>query len=53
MNLASVQKILDITPIEGADAIETAHVLGWQVVIKKGEYRIGDLCTIEIKNNPK
>jgi hypothetical protein len=45
MNLASIQKILDITPIEGADAIETAHVLGWQVVIKKGEYRIGDLCT--------
>lgn len=44
MNLASVQKILNITPIDGADAIETAHVLGWQVVIKKGEYKIGDLC---------
>jgi hypothetical protein len=45
MNLASVQRILNITPIEGADSIETAHVLGWQVVIKKGEYKIGDLCT--------
>lgn len=43
-NLASVQKILNITQIEGADAIETAHVLGWQVVIKKGEYKVGDLC---------
>lgn len=44
MNLASVQKVLNVTPIDGADAIETAHVLGWQVVIKKGEYKIGDLC---------
>jgi hypothetical protein len=44
MNLASIQKILNVTPIEGADAIETAHVLGWQVVIKKGEYKAGDLC---------
>lgn len=44
-NLASVQKIINITPIEGADSIETAHILGWQVVIKKGEYQIGDLCT--------
>lgn len=45
MNLASVQKILNVTPIDGADSIETAHVLGWQVVIKKGEYKIGELCT--------
>jgi hypothetical protein len=44
MNLASIQKVLNVTPIDGADAIETAHVLGWQVVIKKGEYKVGDLC---------
>ena len=44
MNLASVQRIVNVTPIEGADAIETATVLGWEVVIKKGEYQIGDLC---------
>lgn len=43
MNLASVQRILSITPIEGADMIETATVLGWQVVVKKGEYKVGDL----------
>lgn len=43
--LASVQKIINVTPIPDADAIETAHVLGWQVVIKKGEYKAGDLCT--------
>lgn len=43
--LATIQKIIDIKPIEGADAIETAYVLGWAVVIKKGEYKVGDLCT--------
>jgi len=44
MSLATVQKILNITPIPEADAIETASILGWQVVIKKGEYKVGDLC---------
>jgi hypothetical protein len=44
MNLASAQRIVSVTPIEGADAIETAMVLGWEIVIKKGEYQVGDLC---------
>jgi len=42
--LASIQKILDIQPIEGADAIEVASVLGWKVVVKKGEFKVGDKC---------
>lgn len=41
--LASVQRIWDIEPIEGADRIELAHVLGWTVVVKKGEFKVGDL----------
>lgn len=41
--LASVQYVHDITPIEGADMIEVAHVLGWQCVVKKGEFEVGDL----------
>ena len=41
--LASIQKITKITPIPNADAIETADVLGWQVVVKKGEFKEGDL----------
>jgi len=44
MKLASAQKILNLTPIDGADLIETATVLGWQIVVKKNEYKIGDLC---------
>lgn len=49
MNLASVQKIVSLEPIEGADAIEKATVLGWQVVVKKGEFKVGELvCYIQI-----
>lgn len=40
--LASVQYIHSISPIEGADRIELAHVLGWQCVVKKGEFKTGD-----------
>lgn len=42
--LASVQKILALDPIPGADRIEVATVLGWKVVVPKGRYNIDDLC---------
>lgn len=42
--LASVQRIVELTPIEGADRIEEATVMGWSVVVKKGEFEEGDLC---------
>ncbi len=41
MKLASIQRIAKLTPIEGADLIETATVLGWEIVVKKGEYQVG------------
>lgn len=48
-NLASVQVITDIQPIDGADNIVLAFVLGWQVVVKKNEFNIGDkVCYIQI-----
>ena len=37
--LASVQRIWKIEPIEGADRIELAHVLGWQCVVNKGQFQ--------------
>ena len=40
--LASIQKIKEINPIENADNIEVATILGWQVVVKKGEFKPGD-----------
>lgn len=43
-NLASIQKILKLEPIEGADVIEKATVQGWECVVKKGEFNVGDLC---------
>lgn len=42
--MATVRKIDAINPIEGADAIECATVGGWKVVIRKGEFRAGDLA---------
>lgn len=42
--LASVQRINNIRPIEGADAIECVTVNGWDVVAKKGDFKVGDLC---------
>lgn len=42
--LATIQKIIKIESIENADRIELATVLGWQVVVKKDEFKINDLC---------
>lgn len=42
--LASIQKVIDVQPIPGADKIEVAKILGWSVVTKKDEYKPGDLC---------
>ena len=41
--LAHVEQIVDIQPIEGADKIEVATVLGWKVVISKADnFKVGD-----------
>ncbi len=42
--LASIQRIWKIEPIEGADRIELAHVLGWQCVVNKGQFQEMDLA---------
>lgn len=40
--LAYIQKIKNIKPILGADSIECAEILGWEVVVKKNQFKIGD-----------
>lgn len=40
--LVSVQKISEIKPIPNAESIEVAKVLGWSVVVQKGEFEVGD-----------
>jgi RNA ligase (TIGR02306 family) len=43
--LASIKPITYIKPIDGADAIECAIVDGgWPVVIRKDEYKVGDIA---------
>jgi RNA ligase (TIGR02306 family) len=44
MSLATIQRIAEINPIPNADNIEIAKVLGWNVVVRKEEFKVGDLC---------
>lgn len=40
--LASVQRVLEVLPIQGADAIEAVRINGWQCVVKKNTFAVGD-----------
>ena len=42
--LASIRRIADLQPIEGADAIEVATIDGWKVVVKRGEFAVNELA---------
>lgn len=42
--LASIRRIKEIIPIKNADLIELAKIDGWQCVVKKNEFKVGDLC---------
>jgi RNA ligase (TIGR02306 family) len=44
MKLATIEKVIDKTPVPNGDKIELITVLGWQVIAKKDEYNIGDYC---------
>lgn len=47
--LASSRIISNLVPISGADFIETAVIDGWTVVVKKGEFTVGQkVCYLEI-----
>lgn len=40
--LVTIREVTHLNPIEGADNIEIAKVDGWQCVVKKGDFKIGD-----------
>jgi len=40
--LAHIEVIESLSPIPKADKIEVAQVLGWQCVVKKGEFKVGE-----------
>lgn len=42
--LATIQQIEKIDPIQEANNLEVATILGWKVVVKKNEFKPGDLC---------
>lgn len=42
--LVSIQRVHNIQPIDGADNIVSASVLGWTCVVRKGQFSEGDLC---------
>ena len=44
MPLATLQTISAITKAENSDNLEIAKVMGWHVVVKKGEFKVGDRC---------
>lgn len=51
--LASIQRVLALDPIPGADRIEKATIQGWQVVVQKGRFAPGDLAVfLEIDSVP-
>ena len=49
-NLATIQVIKSLSPIPNADTIEKAEILGWEIVVKKNDFNVGDkviFCEID------
>jgi len=41
--LATIQQLKAIYPIQDADFVELAQIMGWRCVVKKGEFQPDDL----------
>jgi RNA ligase (TIGR02306 family) len=42
MKRASIETVSEVLPHPNADRLEVAKVMGWQTVVKKGEFKAGD-----------
>ena len=42
-SLVTIQRAMSITVIPDSDFLEAARIMGWQCVVKKGEFKEGDL----------
>lgn len=44
--MCHIEKIEEIKPIENSENLEHARVLGWWGVVRKGDFKVDDLCLI-------
>lgn len=44
MNEASVQQIISVENVPNSDNLDVVKILGWNVVTKRNEFKIGDIC---------
>ena len=42
--LVTIQRVIELSPIAGADRIVEAKVMGWRTIVKKDEFVVGDYC---------
>jgi len=46
MKLATIQEIIDVYPHPNADSLEFVKVLGYQCIVQKGKWKVGDFCVL-------
>ena len=46
MKSASIEKIIEVFPHPNADALEFVKVLGYQCIVPKGKWNVGDWCVL-------
>ncbi len=50
--LVTLQRVVNLEPIDGKDRIELASILGYRCIVKKGAFKLGDLCAFhEVDSN--
>lgn len=43
-SMAHIEKVKEVLPIEGADRIELISILDWKIIVKKNQFKVGDLA---------